>query len=314
MNRLANTKLKLRKLVAVVVMVAVLTGCTSGATPAAGDAASFVELAQERLGSLAGVEDITVSQYPRDPDADPTALNGLDATLWGVELTVSMAETATAEEVTAAAVAGASFSTDEAVDGKWTARLLAGPERTVPEDDTSSRRAVTLEVFPVSDLPLEDVVESALRISTSPGVDSVSTFQGRTAVTSPDAASLAVAYDGVSAESLLATGGDYRTVDGRVQLTVLSEQVSPAVTRAIIAQAASYPAADVALVAPLDGPSAPSLFFNRVAEGEATAILAALTDPALASELVAPFTIPIAIRANTGDQGGFVGNVDPAAP
>jgi hypothetical protein len=312
MNRLSSLKVKFRNLLVVGVMVTALTGCTSGATSAAGNAASFVELAEEHLDGLAGVEDIAVSQYPRDPNADPAALAGLDASLWGVELTVSMTETATAEQATAAAVAAADFSTDESVDGKWTARLLAGREMTVPEDDISSRRAVTIEIFPVSDFPLADVLDAALRISTSPGVDSVTTFRGRTAVTAPDAASLAVAYDSVSAESLLAAGGDYRTTDGLVQLTVLSEQVSPAVTRAIIAQAVSYPTAEIALVSPLDGPSAPSLFLNGVTVDDAAAILTALTDPALASELVAPFTIPIAIRTDTGDQGGFVGNVDPA--
>lgn len=133
-------------------------------------------------------------------------------------------------------------------------------------------------------------------------------------MTSPDAASLALAYDKVSSEPLFASGGDYGTTDGRVQLTVLPEQVSPAVIRAIIGQASTYPGADVALVAPLDGPSAPSLYFNRVTAADAAAILSALTDPALAANLVPPSTIPIAIRSDAGDEGGFVGGVDPASP
>lgn len=132
-------------------------------------------------------------------------------------------------------------------------------------------------------------------------------------MTSLDATLLQLAYANVSSEALFAAGGDYGTTDGRVQLTVLPDQVSPAVVRAIIEQAANFPMADVALVAPLDGPSAPSLFINGVSAADAAAIFSALSNSTLAAELVPPFTIPIAIRSGAGDQSGFVGGVDPAS-
>jgi len=293
-------------------LLVTLTGCASSGGSTAGGATSFDELAETQLEALAGVEDIQVSQYPRDPGADAAGLDGLDAALWSVEMTVTMTETATSEEAVAAADAELAFSEDSAVDGEWTARLDAGRQTTLPEDDVSARRAMSLQIFPAGDLPIADAIDGAVRISQSPGVETVSTFRDRASVNSIDAASLALAYDGVSSESLLASGGDYGTTDGRVQLAVIPEQVSPAVIRTIIGQAASYPAADVALVAPLEGTSAPSLFFNGVTAADAAAILSALTDPALAGELVSPFTIPIAIRSDAGDASGFVGGVDPA--
>lgn len=85
MNWFSRSRVMVTSLIVMVGFVATLTGCTSGAAPTAGDATSFVELAEEQLEGLAGVDDVRVSQYPRDPDADPAELDGLDATLWSVE-------------------------------------------------------------------------------------------------------------------------------------------------------------------------------------------------------------------------------------
>lgn len=295
----------------------IVMGCTTGAapnaSPGAADSSTFTELANKQLGGLAGVEDIGVFQSPRDLKVDPEGLDGLDASIWNVEIAVTMAETATPEETLSASRAALALSEEWAVDEKWTARIIAGRETTRPEDDISPRRALSFEVFPSGDLQLTNLVEGALRISQMPGVNTVSTFRGRTLMTSLDATLLQLAYANVSSEALFAAGGDYGTTDGRVQLTVLPDQVSPAVVRAIIEQAANFPMADVALVAPLDGPSAPSLFINGVSAADAAAIFSALSNSTLAAELVPPFTIPIAIRSGAGDQSGFVGGVDPAS-
>ena len=297
--------------VLLVIGLAALSGCITDSQPADEGGTSFVELAEEQFAGLAGVDDVAVSQSPRDPDADAAALDGLDAAVWNVGMTVTTAENATAGEVAAAAEAALAFSDESAVDNGWTARLDAGRETTLPTDDVAPRRAISIQVFPAGKLPLSDVVEGMLRMSQAPGVDTVSTFRDRASVTSVDALSLLVAFDSVSAEALLTQGGEYDTTDGRVQLTVLSDQVSPVVVRALITQAALYPEADFALVAPLDGPSAPSVFVNGVTDVDSAAILLALGDPALADEIIAPFVIPIAIRAGTGDQTGFVGDADP---
>lgn len=313
MNWFPPARRTLPGLILAICLVVMATGCTPDAAPSAAGAKSFTELADEPLTKLAGVEIVRVTQLPRDSNADPVSLDGLNASVWSVEIALTMTETATIAESLSAARAELAFSKEWAVDDKWTARIDAGRETTRPEDDISPRRALSVEVFPLGDLPLTDVIEGALRISQAPGVSTVNVFRGRASTTSLDATSLALAYDNVSSEALFAVGGDYGTTDGRVQLTILRNQVSPVVIHAIIGQAAKYPTADLALVAPLDGPSAPSLFLNRVTATDAAAILSALTNPALASNLVPPFTIPIAIRSDAGDQSGFIGGVDPAS-
>lgn len=300
----------------------VLGGCSA---PAAREphTGSMAEGAKKQLGRLPGVDSVRASQQHLDgtediPEHDRTIgadVNRWDADLWKVDILVTMATTATADETALVAQDELAFSQKYAKKGEWQARLAVSAAEQPQDADLGQTDAIGLDVFPVTARSAVETVRDLFAIKSLPGVGSVDVFRGQATLTVVDAASLDAVYDAAQHSKAFAKGGSYWAEEGRLRIADLPGRLSDAAVHAVIDLAVRYPHADVAIETPLDGQRWPQLFLNHVSTAEGAEITATLTAPAMAAANTDTWILPFHMLESgpdgDSDVSGTLGNVTP---
>lgn len=268
-----------------ILAVLLLTGCLAE-PPAEPEPIDYAELAQTALAGQAGVVEVALTQ---DPDESVT-------------LGVTMADTATVEQVEQIAEAVQAFCTEYAVPGQWTAGVGFELIDQEPDDDLPAQDHSGFPVYP-------EAVDAAdfMAVKGAPGVRSALFGSGFPFVTVASASDLLPTHELLNGMPLWQQGGTLWAENGRVRLTELPDSLTPAGYDLIIAASVAYPAAQFWLEAPTTGHGWPQLFVDQVSVDEAPAVATALGTPTNAAAFDVNFFIRAIGPDGPVDSGGVLG-------
>lgn len=275
--------MRVKRILLLVATAILLTGCVA-TTPQA-EPVDYSELAHDALAARPGVQAAELTQEPIEGESDPDLAEPAD---WVVTLSVTMDDTATADQVAQVADAALAFCEQYAVPDQWTAAIGFELIDTEPDDDLPAPDRSGFPVYP------EGVdARDFMAVRGAPGVRSVLFGSGFPLVTVAEASNLPAVQQLLVGMPLWQEGGTLWAENGRVRLTELPESLTPAGYAMIIAASTAYPAAQFWLEAPTTGHGWPQLFVDQVALDEAPGVGLALSGPANA----APYDVNYFIRA-----------------
>lgn len=286
-----------------VVVALLLTGCSSGSGDDRDTSVSLEQLATEELGAIPGVDEVRAAQTAIDPEA----VDRSDPDLWSLDVHVSLASSTTAGRAGEAAEAVRAFMERHHGEARWTAQLSIGESLT--GDDMSSESLLQVELWPEVRTSASVDTEDLLAMSSMNGVAHAATAVGNFELRATSAAELPDLMVALRATPAWSDGGSVHAEEGRVRIMDVPDRVTDAQLQAIIAIAIAYPAADLEISTPAEGDRQPVLFLNRFSQAEADAVVATLTDPALAHTSDDGYQLTFALRSDTGDRTGTVGVV-----
>ncbi|MBK4346362.1 hypothetical protein [Lacisediminihabitans changchengi] len=210
-----------------VLMVIGLAGCASAsARPADARGPSIAAFVRSELSALPGVSSVDTSQVSKEsglvgecgiasasssstpsPSPRPTGPDCWDASLWRITVSVTMAETATADEASAAATAERQISEKFAVpDAKlWDAQFSLGRTIGGADTDTTPYSAGRFPVYPTVWKTPGESVRQVMAVLAVPGVVSVALGQAAPAVIAESPEHLESVYDLVQKSPALAS-------------------------------------------------------------------------------------------------------------
>lgn len=277
-----------------------LFGC-SGQKPSDGSggssvtAQSFTELFETELGDLAGVADVEVGESPVHKG---TAPDPLDADAWNIDITVTMTDDASDDQMAEAAQRTQKLVLDTVGSARWTAHLLYG---TVGSSEDGIRAKLQIELVPTPVDSVDVDVRSGLELLAVDGVTSVATGSGFASATVGEPTALSPVLHRIRETDLWAEGGTLVLDPGRVKIVDVPGTVDDRVMEAILTAATRFDEADFTL----ESRHGPELYANHLTRAQGEELVTTFTAPELAGQATVGFSPDFNLRVFT-DAGSAI--------